>query len=497
MSISSGRRLFFFISGLLLLSNLLVLNDVATVWDGAEAAFLYQAHLDPEAPVRTPAHLLSRLMTREPTNTFLLRLPGVFIILLSLAGIYFLSKPVLGPKAARWTILVLGSSFLLPNLGKAATLDAWIFCWHALGFLLLLRFLKQPAPLWRFSFYLVLGLGLWTSPLSTALLFALLPAVLYRRHSRGNRLWRLQPWAAILLIGAGLQSAGWIDWTGREQYLAPFSAGFYLYSLLGMFPFLGFLLGGLWEMASKLRRGEELALLNASLLGATLVAQSPALQLVLALVIAKQMHVYFHENYPYRGLVRTGAILHLILVFLLATILMLGGFFRFEGVGFRSALAFGAVYWMLSFVAVIGLFSGNRRYIWGATIGSGLLPVLLFWLQVYPLIESRRDLPERLVDAVAELREPEQSVYLIPEGSWAKSNEMLYLKSAYPSLGEAEEIGERGDGVYIVPEERVSPAPSLRDSMRVSGWNDRFQETEWVLLDYRSGALKDQIEQYE
>jgi len=495
MSISSSRRLFFLICGLLFVTNVLVINDIATVWNGAEARFLWNAHIDQATPVRTPAHYLSALITENPTHTFWVRLPGVLILLISLAGIYALSRPVLGGRAAWWTILVLGSSFLLPNLAKVATLDSWTFCWHALGYLLLLRYLKEPGLLWRLSFYLVLSLGLWTSPLSTVLLFALLPALWYWRHPQGRRMWKLQPWGAILLLGAVLHSAELIDWTGAEQYLAPFSAGFYLYALLGMFPFLGFLLGGLWELVPKLRRGEELALLNASLLASALIAQSHVLHLVLALLIAKQMHVYFQEKYPYRGLVRSGAILHLVLLFLLSTLLMLGGFFRFGGVGFRSALAFVAVYWMLSFVGVIGLFSGNRRYIWGATIASGLLPTLLFWLQVYPLIENRRNLPKRIVEAAAEFHSAQEPVYLIDGPD--RNNVALYLKTAYSGLKRPEEVGERGNGLYIAPLERIKSVPPPADSVRVSGWTDLFRETEWVLLDYRSGALENDIEQSE
>ena len=121
-----------------------------------------------------------------------------------------------------------------------------------------------------------------------------------------------------------------------------------------------------------------------------LLVQSPAVLGGIALLTGKHLSDYFRNNYPHGNIVKTIMLLHLVGFFFVATLLMLGGFFEFRGTGFRSGMAFSAVYWMLSFAAVIGLYGFNRRFVLGGMALAGLLATSLFWLQLFPLWEGRR-----------------------------------------------------------------------------------------------------------
>lgn len=381
-------RVFCVVVGAICVINMLVMNDFASLWSGAEAALANSSG----AEVRwyLPAIIQKMLWNAGGGNLFVYRLPGVVWLLGAAAGFYFLARPLLGARTAVLTLLVAGASLGIPQLAKIATPDAWILALHTLAYVLLLRFLKQPRMVWRIAFYtVVLSAGLVHS-YSTLILFCIAPAILYFRHPQGKRLWALQPWTAAI-VALGIAS-----FTGAAQWNPPwFFAGFFqspywLVTLLGFLPFTGFVLSGLRDYIPKLRKGDETALIVLVWIGAGLLAGTPVAGVALALLIARQMDAYFHPNYPYAAVVQTGAVLHLILVFFGAMGLMLGGLHYFGGLGFRAGLAVGAAYWSMSFLGVIGLYGKQRRLVIGGPILAGALAVLLFWLQAFPILESRR-----------------------------------------------------------------------------------------------------------
>lgn len=487
-SFSPRLRLFFGLSALLAVVNLFIMNDVATVWDGAETRLAWTALHDTgkqELPVAAV-----RLFSGDTLAPFWLRFPGALLLILLVPVVWLVANPVLGKTTTSWMLLVLGSTFLLPNTAKVASADTWIFAFQLIGLLLLIRFMKKPAPEWRWFFYLSLLFAIWTAPLSSLLLFSLMPGLLFRLHPQGKNMWNLQPWGIMLIIVGGLYAAGALDWSAGLSHFAFRSGRFLLLSVLGFLPLVGFLAAGLIDMVRKVRRGEELALINLSWLIASLLSHSLVLQVVFALLVARQLHLYFRENYPFRDWVRTLSILHLVGVFFLATALMMGGFVRFEGAGFRAGLAVSAPYWMASFLSVIGLFGMNRRFVWGGTVMSGLLATMLFWLQLYPLWEQGRDLPRKLArEADAMETSSETPFHLWVPGEAYASNEFLYAHQHFSKVRTISDTialarsYERGEaGVYAVPADMTRPGWKLNDTLIVEGLDDRFQRVKWVLF---------------
>ena len=60
-------------------------------------------------------------------------------------------------------------------------------------------------------------------------------------------------------------------------------------------------------------------------------------------------------------------------------------FLEYRGSGFRAGLGICSVYWILSFVTVIGLYGKNPTYYLRAPLLLGPLFVLFFWLLIYQL----------------------------------------------------------------------------------------------------------------
>ena len=88
---------------------------------------------------------------------------------------------------------------------------------------------------------------------------------------------------------------------------------------------------------------------------------------------------------------------------------MLSGFQQLGAMGFRSAMSIAAVYWMVGFIAVIGLFIKSERVIWMGFVWSGLFLTLLFWIQINPFLEEARNLPRQLSSKSQEINMPATS----------------------------------------------------------------------------------------
>ena len=375
-------RLFYWLSLALLLLNLLVVNDYAPLWDPWEGLNWWVSR---ESPSQLPHFFYATWQSLFPDQFFAWRLPGTLLLLASLGIWYYGARPIFGERGSRYALLVLATAWPLVFSAKIAVNDIWLFAAQLLMVLALLRFLKQAQSAWRWISYgailFALSIHLW----STVVLLVVLSTYLWGLHPQGKRLTRLLPWLSLpLLLLAPADPEGFLFTYGQLGY--PY---YLLYLSIGLLPWSGFFFGSLADLVYKLRRKEEMALILAGLLLATLLAQSPLLILVFALLIARQISAYFVPNYPYRAVVKGFAVLHLIFSFCLITYLLLSAFAQVGAVGFRGVMAVGAIYWMLTFIAVIGLYSYRPEMILGGMVWGALLSFLLFWLQLYPLLESR------------------------------------------------------------------------------------------------------------
>lgn len=486
MNLSARYQLFLAFSFLLFLMNLFIMNDVATLWNGAESKLIWDVL---QGEKHTIAHFfLSDLIQKEPLNLFVLRSIGPALLLLSLGGFYYFGRKILGQETLILGIAVLGASLLLPNLAKRATSDLYVFSSQLFGFIFLLRHLKQAQRHWQISFYIAFALSIWLQPINSFLFFTLTASVLYFYHKDGKKL------NLLLIAGFGILLLlivfifGNVIWGNPTfEFNGTFSTfpRFLMWSILGCLPFIGFLTGGIRETIWKAQKGEELAIIMSSLGIGALLSSSIMLQVFFALLVAKQMQHYFLKNYPHENFVKTAAILHLLIAFGLAFLLTMGGIFQFKGQGFWAGALVGGIYWILSFVSIIGLYGKVKRLVIAGLIWSGLLGTQLFWSQAYPLIEMERNIPERFLQkTVADQQAAESTLYLVYPSYLPFPNVATYASTVFKKV--------EGDDTFV--EEALSEKntvlihqAALADKElsvqvdTISGWTDQLREINYYL----------------
>jgi hypothetical protein len=377
--------------------NILIQNDQISLWEGTESLLAWKAMH--QSTGFTPQELYIQFALSNELDLLLTRFGGLILLLVAGTFFWWAAKPILGQALVLNSLLLTAASLLVVNLAKVATGDIWALASQWITFTLLLRYLKQPEIKWRILFYLSLLLCIWIQPVNALIFILGFSAWLYFRHPNGKLLWRLNPWIAGL-AGFGMLYAAQITTLSQDSFLIGWNSGrFLLWNLLGILPFIGFAGAGIWESFQKARKGEELGniLLGALLLG--LASHAMILPIALAIMAGKQLKSYFAQNYPYKSIVRAGAVLHILLAACSIIALLMGAYFRFEIAGFRAGLFAGGVYWMWSFIAIIGLYGMNERYVRSGTVFSGIFFTLLFWLQVAPVIEAKRSWPVQLVEA--------------------------------------------------------------------------------------------------
>jgi hypothetical protein len=472
--------------------NLLVSNDYTTLWSGPESFLAWRA-LHGEAGFTLHEQLMALpLSAATEIKHIMLRLPSILILLFSLPLFYWLVKPLFGKTLVENSLLLLAASLLVANLAKVAAGDIWAMVLQWTAFAAMLRYLKQPALLWQLLFYSLFALALWVQPLNSLLFILGSGGYLYFVHPDGKRLWRLNPWIMGGLTLAGGYMLQWMVFSQHSFYLGFHTDRFLLANLVGILPFLGFALAGVWESIIRARKGEELSIIFLGGFLFALLAHAPALQLILVMLAAKQLKSSFLPNYPYRNIVLTGAVLQLVTAACMLIIFMMGIFVEFRGLGYRAALAAGGIYWMLSFVGVVGYLGNREIYAKVGVIFSGLLFTSLFWLQLNPLVESQRNWVQRLPSESLQLPTIEGTAdcLILPPDSTLFPNLAAYAKAAFPNTvildNEAQlkaswEASASEPQLYFLPVDQA-PASATVDSTEYKGWINGWEDVEYVRI---------------
>ena len=377
--------------GILFIVNTQLLNDVAWIWGGAETTLVEQAQAGTESGLTVDILRISN--AANDLNTWGLRFPGLIMVVL--AGLIFgwIGYRLFGWNLVLSAVLVWFGNLGLSTLAKIGSSDIWLFFGQTLILMGMLAFLKKPSALYRLITYVGILLATWLDPFSTIILVMVSSLGFVFFHPNGKSYFSLHPWAILGLAMLALWATESLHWSSETFYLGWGRSSwgqFSLWMVISQLPFLGFFVAGVWDSIQKARKKEEWSILQLVLLLAAWSAQSPAILIPISLLIGKHLNDYFLKNYPHGNIIKTVQLLHLVGFFFLATLLMLGGFWQYRGTGFRAGMAFSAVYWMLSFAGVIGLYGYNRRFVLAGLILSGVLATSIFWLQVFPILESQR-----------------------------------------------------------------------------------------------------------
>lgn len=489
---SARFRIFAFAVGALFMFNLLMWNNIATLWSGGEAALWWASHMSSNE-AGLPGWWLSRLES-PILDLASARWASGALLILSLVLFNWMGQKIFSRERVILTLLVLSSSLLLPVLGKLASADMYLFLAHFGGFLSIVLLLKQDKWEWKILSNLLLFVGLWLQPISTLVFWGVLGTWLWRRHPQaaGSKLLYLGVSAVFMLLLLWVTGLLDLNPAGYVFSINTLSIGKFVgYSLLGLAPFAGYLLGGLRDNFLFLKKGEEQAIIYTGGLLAGLLAFSLSWQAFLALLIAKQMTVYFKENYPFQDWVKTGAILHLLLVFAAAFLLLFNGFIYFEGEGYRAGMAMSGSYWALSFVGVIGLYGMRRPLALGATLLSGLIGMCFFWIQLYPLVESKRATVINAVKEASKLVPEPAELLLLQDAKHKFPNAAIFAAPQFDTVLIArdastfsKQLADRKNGIGMTKAQSLPflPAAMSVDTLKTTAWSTWMTPVPWLIL---------------
>ncbi|SDL68545.1 4-amino-4-deoxy-L-arabinose transferase [Catalinimonas alkaloidigena] len=212
--------------GFLLLVFLVFLNNHAiSLWDQDEAAYAGFAYrmqttgnwLVPAFPWseihrKTPLHFWNIALTYPlfGINAFSVRFSSSVFTLLTLALVFVAGQRFWGRPTAFWGMMVLGTSLLVPTLGKIAVTDATLlFFTTACGFALL--FVLQERAWWAvLAFWISFALALLTKGPPIVIFAGLFGGLLLLLHPNRWNLLRLHPWFGLPLACLPLYYWGYL-----------------------------------------------------------------------------------------------------------------------------------------------------------------------------------------------------------------------------------------------------------------------------------------------
>lgn len=492
-------RFFLSIIFFLAVANLLMMNDIATVWSGAESYNLSRA-LSASEPLSFVQQVYVGVTTIAAQHPFWGRLVSAIVALFGGWGVYAIGQKILGRTVTVTTLLVAASTIGIVQLGKIATSDVWTATFHTLMVLTQIRYLKQPNVRWQTLHALFLTFATLSAPVATLLFTSFISLIWGSFHPQGRRSIQLYQWILLPVVLLVMRFVLDIPFATVDSYFVQRNVdvsvfAFYGLAVLGMLPWLGFAAAGIWQIIKRVRQREEFSIFMTTWLGAALLFKSWSILWLLSLLAAKQLEDYSIRNFPKinENIIKTLSILNLILAFCGAIYLMLNSFYLFEAAGFRSTMLTGAVYWMPLLFGVIGLYGKRQQLIRGGFASAGVLVTLVFWLQTYPLLQSQRNLPQRIVTALESSETEGRNRYILSPTINERHHLRYYLADrslAFTVLSDAplsQQYRDRGEAVFILDEiDYKKLAEQIGEELEgeaVKGWTERGGVTTyWILF---------------
>ena len=404
---SDRYKVFLGLLGVMTLISLIVMNDFTTILESEEAFNILQVQKQlsgDSVPSVAPFPNTSQFLIYKVFgfNPFWVRMSNVIVFLLLLLGIRIWGGKIFGKKQIITYMTVVVSSFLLISLSKFAVADIPLAAFHMMSMTFLVICLKQSKLKWQIVYGLFV-LGSFLVQPTAAVIYGIgLLSYMQLFHKDAKNLRQPLIFGIWIVLSGLFFYFGGFDWS-TEGFIFSWQSGwkkFLTWQVIGILPWLGFLPAALWDLFQKLRKKEEMAIILFGWLLLSLISHAVILQLCLLFLISKQVENYFKPNYPYKDLVKTFSILNIVFIFFVLIGLMLGGFAAMHYIGFQSTAIFSALYWMLGIIAVIGLFSDSRRLVIGGMGLAGACSLMIFWLQINPIVNRYRDISNQLLEQV-------------------------------------------------------------------------------------------------
>jgi len=404
------------------------MNDITSFLDGVEVNVL--SNIQNGTSENNLTHwLVGAVYDSLGLSEFALRLFNPIVLILTFVGFYFMSKKIFGTYSSIYTLLILGSSLLLPNISKLINGDVMLFAAQLFYFLATIYALKFQTITWKIAQVAIAIIGASILPQSMFVVVFLMHIALYFTHKNGKSL--LIPGIASLIAIplVAVLTQGSVFGSEAGFMLKQISViKRYGFLLLSMLPFLGLIGAGFIDMSKKMRKGEELSTLIFVWIVAGVVDGGFFFLSGLAFLSAKQLMSYLHPNYPYKTIIKGYGIVHLVLFFCVAILGMLNAQYAIGKVGYQAIMMVTCVYWIPSLVSVFGMYGFKKAQMEGGMILAGLLFSFFFWLHVNPILENQRQVSRQLSESTDEYLEDFEIKEVYQIGAVTPGNLQLYMQ---------------------------------------------------------------------
>jgi len=431
----------------IVLVNLFVGSASIPLWEEDEAAYAGISHqmavsgdwVNPnftwsEYHRKPPLHFWTILMSHQlfGANEFATRLPSALFYLLLLFIIYWFVNRLFDSTTAILSVVLLASSFLVPNLAKIGMTDNSLLLVSTLAMLAFYQYLKTPSWGWNLLVWGCVGLGVLIKGPPILVLVLGTWGFLFLFSKDRLPLIRMHPWFILPLALLPLFLWGYVSWQRDGGETVHFLLDWYILKrftgeghvfgqtgppgyhlavfLLAFLPWLAFFPKSLYLLFKQVkdRRTEALFFLGwlifgwffFELMSSKLPSYSLAAMPCVAILAASTAKSALEES-EQDNWVKAGAVFTLLLSFFLVAAVVVGGYQLADRSGLRSGVLIAVFCWPLALMGSVGLFSGRLRFGIPAMALFGLAVSGLIWGLLGPVVGGQLSTGKQVAEQVS------------------------------------------------------------------------------------------------
>jgi len=423
---------------------LLINNWSVSLWDQDESAYAgFGSTMNETGDYLIPSFTWSDVHRKPPlhfwliagsqkvfgANEFATRFPVSVAIFLVYLLIYFQGKKFFGEKTAIYAVVILGTSFFIPALGKIAVTDGLLLLFHTLAGFSLLNILENKSYKWVAIFWFSFAMGILVKGPPIMIFTGFLTILLFACHKKRMNLIVMHPWFFMPLAFIPFALWGYAAWqyddgkfltwmyewyilkrVGDSVFDQTGPPGYYLVNFFVFFlTYLTFLPGALFNAFKSLKTKSPdmlsaLAWLIASWLfyefiSSKLPAYVIASYPILVIIIAKQIINAEQENSNF-SLNKIASIFQLIISLAISVGLIYGGYIYLSLTGFIIATSIALIFFIGTLLALVNFWKQNSIISIKYFMGNALVFVLLIWTVLMPQVNGIKNSTKRTAEYV-------------------------------------------------------------------------------------------------
>jgi len=415
---------------------------------------------------KPPLHFWTILLSYKifGVNEFATRLPSAISYLLLLFFLYWFTRRQFDPSIAALSVLILASSFLVPNLAKIGMTDNGLLLVSTVAMLAFYQYLKTPALKWNAIVWLCVSLGVLIKGPPILILVLGTWGFLFLFAKDRKPLIRMHPWLWLPLALIPLLIWGYVSWQRDDGETVWFLLDWYILKrftgeghvfgqtgppgyhlavyLLAFLPWWAFFPKSLYTLFTNVRSRSTESLFFMGwlvfgwffyeLMSSKLPSYSLAAMPGVAILAAKTgMIAYKQETQD--NWVKSGAVFTLLVSFFVMVAVVVAAHYLGGRTGMRRGVLIAALCWPLAMMGSVGLFSGKLKF--GIPMSGifGLMFTGLVWWLLGPFVGPRLSTSQQITQQMV-VEWPADTQIILGEGVKQMPGIPFYLSQHFKEV---------------------------------------------------------------